>query len=71
MTRAFDPDAALSRLEAHGHPGAHAADREIGLDSDHGVVRAGHAGVRDERGPSGQHACVRGLDVRVRPDHAR
>jgi hypothetical protein len=43
----FDPDAALGGLEAHGHAGAHARDREVCLDTDHGVVWAGHAGVAD------------------------
>ena len=45
------------------------ADRELGLDADHGVVRAGHAGVGDRRGAAGLDAGVARLDVRVRADH--
>jgi hypothetical protein len=32
---ALDPHPALSRGEAHGHPGPHPLDREVGLDADH------------------------------------
>ena len=52
ITRALDPHAALSGLEAHGQPGPHAPDRELRLDADHGVVRPGHARVGDERRPA-------------------
>jgi Glycosyltransferase family 87 len=66
---AFDPNSALGRMEADGHPGAHAPDRELGLHADDRVVRAGHAGVRHRRGAAGLHARVGRLHVRVRPDH--
>ena len=47
------------------------ADRELSLDADHGVVRAGHADVGHRRGAAGQHAGVGGLDVGVRAEHGR
>ena len=65
---AFDPHVSLSRLEAHREPGAHAPDRELGLDPDHRVVRSGHTRVGDECGAVREDARVRGLDVRVGPD---
>ena len=66
---ALEADAALGGAEADGHPGAHAPDRELGLDTDHRVVRPGHPGVGDRRGAAGLDPRVAGLDVGVRPDH--
>ena len=68
---ALEPDAALGRAEAHGHPRAHAPDRQVGLDADHRVVRPGHPGVGDRRRPARLDARVARLDVRVGPDHGR
>jgi hypothetical protein len=42
-TDALDPDAALRRAKPDRHARAHPPDRELGLDADHGIVRAGHA----------------------------
>ena len=56
---ALDPDVALGRLEADRH--ARSRMRRIAssaLDADHGVVRAGHAGVGDRRRAAGEHARV-------------
>ena len=43
-------------------------DRELGLDADHGVVRAGHAHVGHRGRAARLHARVGGLDVRVRAE---
>ena len=59
----------LGRLEPDRHARPHPLDRELGLDADHRVVRAGHARVGDRGGPAGLHARVVRLDVRVRADH--
>src|SRR5919204_4462516 len=69
--RTLDPDASGGGLEPDGDPGSHAPDRELRLHADHRVVRPGHAGVGDRRRSPRLHARVRGLDVRVRPDHRR
>ena len=47
------------------------ADRELRLDADHRVVRAGHARVGDRRGAAAGDARVVRLHVRVRADHRR
>ena len=70
-TRALEPHAALGDLEPNRHARSHPVDREVGLDADHRVVGARHAGVGDRRGAAGQHAGVGRLHVRVRPDHGR
>ena len=50
-------------------PGPHALDRELGLDADHGVVRAGHARVGDRGRAARLDARVVRLHVRVRAEH--
>ena len=44
-------------------------DREVGLDADDGVVRAGHADVGQRRGAAALNPGVRGLHVGVRAEH--
>ena len=68
---ALEAHAARGRLEPHGHPRPHAADRELARDADHRVVRAGHPDVGERRRAAREDARVRGLDVRVRPEHRR
>ena len=67
--RPLDAHVALRRLEAHRHAAAHALDRQLGADADHGVVRPGHAGVGQRRRAARKDPRVVRLDVRVRPDH--
>ena len=68
IERALDPDAALGRLEADGHARAHPVDGQVRLDADDGVVRPGHADVRDRRRAAALDARVGGLHVRVRAE---
>ena len=63
------PPSAGSKRTPHARP--HAPDRELGLDADDRVVRAGHARVGDRGGPARLHARVVRLHVRVRSEDRR
>jgi hypothetical protein len=49
----LDPYVAVGGREADGHAGSHPPDGKLGLDADDGVVRPGHADVRDRGRPAG------------------